>query len=521
MVALAQPAGARVEVFGEMRRLFQWMHPDPAERALAGPAPLEVLVEGPAGSGKSHLDLQFVKAYCETYPGSKFVLLRAERVAMNETVLDEWENDVLGPTHPSILKGPTRANRDHYELGDGSRVLLRGYDNEYKLYSGQYHGILFVEATELADRLKWVKLHRALRAKPVGGQPWLPLIAELNPREESFWLNQRAHDPFNTGAAFDPAKDPMYRIRTHLWDNPRWYDHDRREWHDEGATYVRRLSGGLTGAPRDNLLHGKWTRPTGAVFPEYDAKRHVIDGRLETKLGKVFLHVTDWPEPVELRWFFASMDAGYEDPSVLGIWGVDGSGRMFELCEVYRQHWTHEDWAQCVVGLAREFPLMALACDHDKALIAAINRALMNARLNPFARTADKTLGLPGNQGKKARIELLRARLHRGEIFFLKDANRSLDAQLQLKSHPIRTVEELPAWVYSPFVFGEDPVDKAGIPDPRCADHGIDMVLYGCAHAAGRGVLDQKPVPPKFAPGTFGALFGKQEWERRNGRQSA
>lgn len=445
----------------------------------------EYLVEGPAGTGKTFCDMQFVRAYCENYPMSRWVFIRNERVAMNETILPEWEDFVLGPNHYCLRKGPTRENRDKYTFPNGSTVILRGFDNEQKLYSGQYHGALFNEATELGSQDKFETLHRAMRAPLTHGQPFRIIIAEVNPRNRGNWLNKRANP---LGVEFDPKIHKMKRIRTFLHENPRWYDAATGKWTEDGIDYIGRMSRGLTGVNRTRLLLGQWENATGRVLPQFDPNIHVIEARLEKAFGATLLHVRGWKDPVELRWFFAAMDCGFQNAAVFGVWGMDPQGRLFEVAEIYRSQWTHEEWATHIVALAKEFPLQGIACDHDPALIKALNVALTRANVAGVARIADKTLGRSDEKGQVARLELLRSLLQRNALFYVKNCNRHIDEALKATGPYWNTPAELPDLNHQEVVAGEDDVAKAEKIDKSTPNHGFDMTRYACAFAATRNL---------------------------------
>ncbi len=476
------------------RQVFSWLE--------GTPCPREVLVEGAAGTGKTRTDLEFLRAYAERFRGAKLVLVRDIRADMSETVLAEWEDYVLGPDHPAC-QGPGRDNRDKYVFPNTSEVIVRGFDRDSKLFSGQYHGGLFNEATELKSEEKWETLHRAMRAPLTHKGQFRFLIAETNPREEFHWLNERA----NAGR--------MHRIRTFLKDNPRWYDHKAREWTPDGLEYIGNLSQALSGANRLRLLKGEWVNASGAVLPEFERDIHVVDGAYDRATRT--LHLAGWTDPVPMEWTFGAMDCGYEDSGVFGVWGVDRKGRLFELVEVYRSHWTHQDWVEVIGALTAEFGLQTMVSDHDKAFIEAINRALLRVNGSPFARIADKTLGLSGTKGKDARIEILRARLARREIFFLRDNTRFRDERLVSLKRPWATVQELPRLRYEDYRYGEDKVKQATRIDGTSPDHGFDMTLYACSFAASRA-LDRGPLPKPVAVNSAEAILGKAPWEQRRRR---
>lgn len=456
-------------------------------------------------TGKTYTNLSFVYDYCRTFPRSKIVLVRNVRADLSETVLAEWEDNVLGPGHYLLRHPIQRDNREKYTFNNGSEVICRGFDRDAKLFSGQYHGVLFNEAVELRSEDKWERLHRAVRAPLLHPGQFRFLLAECNPAEEFHWINERA----KTGR--------MHRIQTYLWDNPRWFDHAAGEWTSDGEEYIGNLSRGLSGHNRERLLLGNWFNATGAVLPEFNRDVHEPAGSYDPAAR--MLSIAGWPEPVKIEWTFGAMDAGYEGAGVFGVWGIDREGRMFCLCEVYRSHWTHDDWVRCIFDLAGEFKLQGMVCDHDKALIEAINRAFLRISATPFARIADKTLGLAGTKGKAARIGLMRSRLQRNAIFWMRDCNRHVDERLIALKRPWKTTMELPRLRHDEFEYGEDPIANAERIDPRADDHGFDQSLYGISYAESRAVrMSAVPEPPK--PGTARAIFGPKPWEVQRRRRA-
>lgn len=505
-------ASEKFHMYGDLpEKLFsRWL-------TRAEPCPREILVEGPAGTGKTRTILEFLLHYGETFPRSQIMFLRDTRAAMTETLLAEWENVVLGPIYPECIRGQQRRDRDKYVLPNGSEYVLRGFDNESKLFSGQCNVIYFNEATELKSEEKWETLHRAARAAAPGGQPFNAIIADCNPRHKGHWLNVRA------SVGPEGERPRMHRIRTRFQDNPRWWNHAIGDWTPDGrANIVDGLLANTTGVTHSRLGQGLWEDNTGMVLPQWMPEKHWIYATVETNGDTRILNVKDWANPVEIRWCFGAMDCGFENAGVFGVWGVDIHNRMFEMVEIYQHHWTHGDWAEQIVPLAREYRLQGIVADHDKALIAAVNRALINAGMPPVVRIADKTLGMSGDKGKQARIDLMRTRLQKDEIFYLRGANRSFDEALRAirPPRPYMTPMELPNLVFEEFKYGEDDIAKADKVDKSKSDHGFDMSLYAIAFATGKALMQSVPAQ-KYAPGTAGAMLNHAKYEQVPNRTSA
>jgi len=66
-----------------------------AARELWSLQPNELLLEGPAGTGKTRALLEWINYLCERYAGIRVLMLRQTRESMAESVLVEWETEVL------------------------------------------------------------------------------------------------------------------------------------------------------------------------------------------------------------------------------------------------------------------------------------------------------------------------------------------------------------------------------------------------------------------------------------------
>jgi hypothetical protein len=468
-------------------------------------APLECLIEGPAGTGKTHLILQFIRSYCEANDGVRVLMVRDQRSTMTDTVLPEWENDVLGHDHPAMVNGPTRAGRRSYLFSNGSEVVLGGFNNEGKLFSGQYHGLYFNEAFQTIER-KWETLNRAIRAK---GGPFRFMIADTNPRHAGHWLNQRA------------KQGKMMRLCTKLWHNPRFYRDG--EWQEDGIEYYQRMVATQSGPNYENLVLGIWNNPTGRIWPEYRPETHHIYARVvqDTRGWSVVQdadHEGQPPIRTELRWFVLSIDIGTRSPGCLQAWGVTEDGVMYLVEEFYRTMWDHSDWVKRALSMVQRFHPLAMVSDHDQAFILSMNRALMDAGLNPICRNADKTLGKPGKEGKQARIAMVRTRFKQNRMFLLRGARLEPDPEL-VKSGggtPTCFEEEIEGWSYIEYSIGEDANARAEEPDPTLPDHGCDAAMYADAFVWGKQVA-AAPVDRSFAPGTYGRMLKHPERQKERG----
>ena len=107
----------------EVEHVFR---PSGAASALFLARDPEVLIEGPAGTGKTRAVLEYVNYLCEEYPGIRVLLYRKTRTSMSESVLVTWEEKVLWEGHPARVGDAQRNTRQHYKYPNGSHVVVGG-----------------------------------------------------------------------------------------------------------------------------------------------------------------------------------------------------------------------------------------------------------------------------------------------------------------------------------------------------------------------------------------------------------
>lgn len=473
--------------YGGGKKLFHWLsHPEEM--------PQEVLLCGPGGTGKTRLLCEFAVSVLSEWPESKILFVRKTRASMNESILACLEDYVLGPDHPAV-QGPTRAHREKYAHPSlGGEIVCGGLDNETKIFSTEYNLVLINEAVELTLS-DWESLHRALR-RPVGF-PGYAIVADTNPGAPSHFLRKRS------------IAGTTHLIESRLCDNPVFYDHATQEWTPAGVKYAKKMGTNLSGVRRRRLFLGQWAGAEGMVWENYQAERHLITGDLERdpRSDEWVLRVKGWADPVRLKWFCGGQDVGFTAAGVAHVFGFDADGRAYRVAEVMRTGQTHEWWAQRWGELIKKFNVRAIACDHDPALIKALNRRLREQGHGMIAREAWKHRG---SGSEKAGIDVVRrgfdaAEDGRPRIYILRDSRtHPADPALVENGYPTTWDEEIEGYVY-PKDDGEKPIKD--IPDPRCKKDACDSARYALSWAWGK---DLTPSPPDvvYKPGTYGALAG-------------
>ncbi len=437
-----------------------------------------MLLEGPAGTGKSRAAAEYIRYYCEKTPGVLVLVFRKTRVSLNDSWLRTWESEVLGDDHPVVQNGPSRAHRASYKFPNGSEVVLGGMDNPTRLFSTQYDLAYANEATELTED-EFQSIHRALR-RQIG--PYRQLIADCNPDAENHWLNQRA------------IRGDIHRIRTVHKDNPACT-----------PEYLTRLSK-LRGVMRRRLYLGEWVSAEGLIWENYDPNLHLVERFHDG-------------EPVIPRmvWHFGSMDFGWRDPGVLQVWGVDEERRMYRLVEIYRCEMQLEWWANQVKRLYDDYNLQAVVCDPSRPdMIALINERLgwrRGMNLDFIARPADNRRKGSRSNSKTTMggLDMVRWGLEPDEsgiprILIIRDAHECYPCPVAEKKNVVSLEDEIQSYVWAPpsptkpDVVIEEP--KPGVPDHAC-----DAMRYAAMFLWGN---DLAPVAdePTFPDESLGSFLG-------------
>ena len=187
----------------------------------------EVLISGPAGTGKSRACLQKLHHLATDYPGSRHLIVRKTRESLSESGLFTFERYVLGEGHP-IAAGVQRHYRQVYQYPNGSAIVVGGLDKASKIMSTEYDTIYVQEAIELSED-DWESLTTRTRN---GVMPYQQLLADANPDRPTHWLKKRC----------DAGRTLLIESRHE--DNPRLWD--GAQWTPEGTAYIARLDA-LTG----------------------------------------------------------------------------------------------------------------------------------------------------------------------------------------------------------------------------------------------------------------------------------
>ena len=442
---------ARFAAHGNVRRVFNEYAP-------------EVLVEGPAGTGKSFGILWLIHLIALRYPGARILMVRKTQESMTTSTLVTFQQRILA-TQPDNFGvrfyGGSKAKPAGFMYGNGSFVATSGMDRPEKVLSSEWDVIYANEATELTLE-QWELLLTRLRGVAV---PRGRAIADANPQAPSHWLNQRA------------LAGKMLRVPTTHADNPLLWDAERGDWTDRGRSYVLGTLESLTGVRYQRLRLGKWVAAEGQVYDSFLAATHVV----------ARASVAD---RLRNAWHFGTADWGYTNPGVAQVWAVDWDGRLYLTAEYYRTLQTLDRWwVPRFLGLQDEF-----RCQFWRGDPAEPQNI---ATLSAAGLTIDGAINdvLPGIDAVQDRLRP--APDGEPRIYLLSDALRERDEGLVADGKPWSTEQEFGEYLWAKSRDGaqlkDQPVDAN--------NHGLDALRYA--------VADQDLKLGRYArPTTAGDLLG-------------
>lgn len=393
----------------------------------------EVVVSGPAGTGKSRACLEKIHFMAMLVPGSRYLVCRKTRASLASTGLVTYRKFVI----PQALKSGEvtyyggNVEEAGYWYKNGSVVVVGGLDKSSKIMSSEYDLIYVQEATELSED-DWEALLTRLRNGAVSFQQ---LIADCNPQQPTHWLKARC----DTGSA--------RMVESRHKDNPRLFHPFSGEITEDGRKYLEKLNA-LTGVRRARLLDGKWVAAEGIIYEDFDTTVHLID---EMPAG--------W-ESWERYW---SVDFGFTNPFVWQSWAESPDGELYLYREIYRTKRTVEQHAirmkQCLLdehGRWKEPRPRKIVCDHD-----AEGRAQLEAH---FGGT------YPAHKAVTEGIQACQERLKHRRMKILRGCRIDRDEALADAHKPTCTEEEFSGYVWLDGRVKEQPVKQD--------DHGMDATRY-------------------------------------------
>lgn len=413
--------------------------PRGSARALLFSHAPEILLSGPAGTGKSRACLEKLALQAKHYDGMRGLIVRQTHVSLGSTALVTWRSHVIDKDLAAgevDYYGGSSEEPPQYRFRNGSRIMLGGMDKPTRIMSSEYDVAYVQEAVELSVD-GWEAINTRLRN---GVMPYQQLMADTNPDTPTHWLKKRC----DVGSCVMLAS-------THE-ENPVLFDEAGRLT-ERGCSYMERLDA-LTGVRYQRLRKGLWVAAEGVIFEEWNPAVHLVDA---------------YPIPAEWRRIWV-VDFGYVNPFVLQCWAVKPDGELVLYREIYRTRRLVEEHAREILNIVsdsdhpggtwREPKPSMIICDHD-----AEGRATLERHLGASTR--------PARKGVSDGLQAVATRLKQRRIEFQRGALTSRDGSLDHAEKPACTVEEFPGYVWDTGAAGrvkEEPL--------KVNDHGMDATRY-------------------------------------------
>jgi PBSX family phage terminase large subunit len=394
----------------------------------------EVIVSGPAGTGRSRAILERLHLVGLRYPDARMLMLRKTRRSLSESgMVTYWQK-----IRPDLDRVQWKPSQQQYQYPNGSIIAVGGLDKPSKIMSSEWDIIYCQEATELTE-IDWESCTIRLRN---GKLPYQQLIGDCNPDAPTHWLRQRA----TTGKTL--------LVESRHEDNPVLFD-DHGIVTTEGERYLSTLDA-LTGVRYARYRLGQWAAAEGTVYEQsWDRARNVID-RFPIPL--------EWPR-------FLAIDFGFVHPFVC-LWAArDDDGRLYIYRQICKTQTLVEDHAKVIRNASRwgqdnGDPLPRLIiCDHD-----AEDRATLERHLNLRTVPANKTVS-PGIQATSSRFK--DAGDGKPRVMIFRDCLIERDRDLMDKKLPTWIADEPDGYVWDTrqgLKHGEAPLKEC--------DDNLDALRY-------------------------------------------
>lgn len=405
----------------------------------------EILIEGPAGTGKSRAVLEKIYILCSKYPGLRVLIVRKTYKSITQSIRVTWENHVLTGWPPIKLN----IYKQEYKFPNDSVVVLAGLNEPERTKSSEWDLIYVNEGTEITE-VDYETLLRGLRNNKM---PYQQAIIDCNPDKPKHWLNLRAE------------RKAMTRIVSHHEDNPTLFNDDGT-YTDHGRAYMEVLDS-LTGVRYDRLRKGLWVAAEGLVYDEW----------LDEMAIPKFRIPANWKR-------YLAVDFGVNNPFVCQWWAIDTKTKIAYLYrEIYKTGQLVEDHAHRIHELSAGEKFSAIICDHDLEGRMTLERHLPHVSTDcPGDRSTIWTT-TKADKDIEHGIQLVKMQMKHNLIRIFEDCLVDEDEELRKFGRPTSTLDEMSGYVWNMIQserLGEVHKDVPLKKD----DHGMDAMRYFIKHIA-------------------------------------
>ena len=418
----------------------------------------QVCLSGCRSSGKTSLIWPYILDKCCDYPGLYVLLVREEYTTIVDSTLETLNKHILkypffDVRNPWVVDGGPNYPR-RFIFRNGSTIRFMGLGDPEKV-KGQEPDIFWHNEASRQPTIKPWTLVSGSQAAGRGGawvrhkRPFSQIIADTNPDAPTHWLYKYFHD---TEGIPESIRSRRLWLDFKLTDNAAYSD-DGQTLNELGQeAEADLLYDHPPGIDRDRYVFGLWVAAEGAVFSNFDFRKHVI---------------TELPDMRGSHWeHYRGIDFGDDDPFVC-LWSSLNreNGILITHREWRRTHTDIDDHARIIHEHSHEPGYEWSVADSAHA---TERRALQKAGLPTVSSYKDIKEGL----------RLMRKRIGQDKLLIYKDLLITPDHRLVRKNSATSVLDEIGKLVYPEKKNGTAADD---LPDKRCESHGIDALRYTIA----------------------------------------
>jgi phage terminase large subunit len=226
----------------------------------------EIMLSGPADTGKTLAALSYLNQLAWAYPRGQWAIIRKYAATLHGSVVQTFQNKILRPEDGVIPYGGDR-RPERYIYPNGSVIWLGGLDKASKVLSSE-RDLIYVNQAEELDQADWEFLITRANGRAgnmrIDGVARGIVIGDCNPAAPTHWILQR-------------AKRGMVFLQSTHRDNPEIYDPKTGELTPGGEIRLAALQR-LTGSTYNRLYKGLWAQPEGAIYDVYSDETHLLKG---------------------------------------------------------------------------------------------------------------------------------------------------------------------------------------------------------------------------------------------------
>ena len=409
----------------------------------------EMMIGGPAGTGKTHIAVMYGHGLACSYPGSVGVFIRKVKESIKRTITPTY-NEVLGYNpmdrrDENFVLGFGGIHPQEYHYRNGSIIYNIGMADPKQLDSLQVDWMMINQAEEL-DEDDWEICTARTRGRKM---PFRVVYGDCNPVEPEHYLC-----PYESN---ENRREGVFYVPTVHEDNPILVDPITKQKTPFGEEYIGTLDR-MTGLQHDRYRLGLWKSPEGAIF--HIEKCHIIPKLpWERKLEDPHY------EPITDFTFFRAMDFGMHPSPNVCIWIAEHNDTDdMIVCQEWRR--TRKDTIKMAKAV-REFDFVEIDStdiDNDENIESILREYGIHTM------RAKK-----GDGSVQAGLDLMSARLDRtkngqdGGLYFYSNLELGRDPFLEEKKRPTNIITEAKLLVWDLESTKSKPVGER---------HAIDALRY-------------------------------------------